>query len=280
MMRTALVALLAGAVLTVLTGCGIRIMKYEFSDDHVVADKFTSVRVRSDNDSGNVSIRYQQGLTEAKIHRKVEHNKDNKPSGVAHRVEGSTLVLDGCGRDCEINYEVLVPSADISVVGDVGSGDTIFEGLASVEFQTGSGKVVARDIAGDVKVKTGSGEFEATRIGGTVTADVDSGRIALNAVKGKVLASTGSGDIEGFALENEVVADAESGRVDLTLSAAKPVRVDTGSGDVTVKVPGGPYKVTGSSGSGERSINVPTDPASALVLNLTTGSGEVKVLGA
>jgi DUF4097 and DUF4098 domain-containing protein YvlB len=277
MMRTALVALLAGAVLTVLTSCGIRIMKYEFEDDQVVAEKFTSVRALTG--SGDVSIRYQQGLTETKIHRKVEHAKDNKPSGVSHRVEGTTLVLDTCGNNCEINYQILVPSADISVVGEIGSGDVNFDGLASVDFQTGSGRVNVRDISGDVKVKTGSGDFAATRVGGTVTGDLGSGRIKLDAIKGKSLVHTSSGDIEGTALENEVVADADSGRVDLRLTVAKSVTVNTGSGDVTVRLPGGPYKVSGTSGSGDRSINVPTDPGASLELKITTGSGEAKVLG-
>ncbi|SDK53394.1 Putative adhesin [Lentzea albidocapillata subsp. violacea] len=280
MMRTALVALVAGAVLTVSTGCGIRIMKYEFSDDHVVAEKFTSVKVRSDQDSGDVTIRYQQGLTEAKIHRRVEHSKDTKPSGVAHRVEGNTLVLDGCGRDCEINYEVVVPSADTTVVGDIGSGDVIIEGLASVEFKTGSGRITIRDIAGDAKVKTGSGRFDGTRIGGAVTADVGSGRIVLDAIKGKALLDTGSGDIEGTSMDNEVIAKADSGDIALTLSAAKSVRANTGSGGVTVRVPGGPFKITGSSGSGERSIHVPTDPNASIELNLNAGSGDVQVLAA
>lgn len=277
MMRTALVALVAGAVLTVLTACGIRIMKYEFQDDHVVAEKFTSVRVRTG--SGEVSIRYQQGLTETKIHRKVEHNKDNRPSGISHRLEGTTLSLDTCGNNCSIDYTILVPSPDIKVIGDVGSGDAIIEGLASVEYQTGSGRVVTRDISGDVKVKTGSGDFEATRIGGTVTADLGSGRISLDAVKGKMLVSTSSGDIEGTALDNEVIADADSGRVELTLLSPRSVQVDNGSGDVEVKVPGGPYKVSGTSGSGDRTISVPTDPNATLELKLSTGSGEVKVLG-
>ncbi|MFD4641214.1 DUF4097 family beta strand repeat-containing protein [Lentzea sp. NPDC058436] len=276
MMRTALVALVAGAVLTV-SACGIRIMKYEFSDDHVVAEKFTSVRVRSDDDSGDVTIRYQQGLTETKIHRRVEHNKDNKPSGVAHRVEGDTLVLDGCGRDCEIDYTVLVPAADISLVGDIGSGDAIFEGLASVDFKTGSGRITTRDIAGDVKVKAGSGDLQATRVGGSLTADLGSGDIELDAVKGKVLANTASGNINGTALGGEVISEAGSGRVDVRLTDAKPVRVNSGSGDVTVRVPGGPYKITGTSGSGDRRIHVATDPNARNELNLSTGSGDVEV---
>lgn len=278
MMRTALVALVAGAVLTVSTACGgIRIMMYEFSDDHVVAEKFTSVKVRSDNDAGDVTIRFQQGLNETKIHRKVEHEKNNKPSGVAHRVEGNTLVLDGCGRDCEINYEVLVPFADISVVGDIGSGDAIFEGLAAVEFKTGSGRITTRDIAGDVKVKAGSGDFEGTRIGGTLTADVSSGRIELDAVKGKVLAVTNSGDIRGTALDNEVIANADSGSIELTLSSPRSVKANSGSGDVTVRVPGGPFKLVGANHDGDRRVQVPTDPNAVLELNLNADSGNVQV---
>ncbi|WP_329788538.1 DUF4097 family beta strand repeat-containing protein [Lentzea sp. DG1S-22] len=275
MMRTALVALLAGAVLTGLSGCGIRIVEYEFSDDHVVAEKFTSVRAR--NGSGDVTIRYRQGLTETKIHRRVEHNKNNKPAGATHRIEGDALVLDTCGDSCEANYEVLVPSADIAVVGDVGSGDAVVEGLKSVEYQTGSGDIAALDIAGDVKVSTGSGDFRATRVGGTATADLGSGRIELNTVKGKVLAVTRSGDIDGSFLGGDVIADASSGRVELTLAEPRSVRVMSGSGDVNVRVPGGPYRVTGTSGSGEREVHVATDPDAPLELNLTTGSGEVRV---
>jgi hypothetical protein len=274
MMRTALVALLVGAV---LTACGIRIVKYEFEDDHVVAEKFTSVRAMTG--SGDVSIRYQQGLTETKIHRKVGHAKDNRPTGVSHHVEGTTLVLDTCGNNCEIDYRIVVPSADISVVGDVGSGNTTIEGLASVEYLTGSGKLTVRDISGNVKMKTGSGDFNATRVGGNVTADLGSGRISMDGLKGKVLVNTGSGDIEGTALDNDVTADADSGRVELTFASARAVRVGTGSGDVILRLPGGPYKVTGTSGSGDRTIDVPTDPAASLELKLSTGSGDVRVFG-
>ncbi|MFD9702613.1 DUF4097 domain-containing protein [Lentzea sp. NPDC059081] len=275
MMRTALVALVAGTVLTALTGCGIRIVEYEFSDDHVVGEKITSVRAR--NGSGDVTIRHQQGLAETKIHRRVQHNKNNKPSGPTHHVEGTVLVLDSCGDHCEANYDVLVPSADITVVGDVGSGDAVVEGVASVEYSTGSGDVTTLDIAGDVKVNAGSGDFRATRVGGTVTADLGSGRIELNTVKGKLLAVARSGDIDGSFLSGDVIADSGSGRVELTMAEPRSVRANSGSGDVNVRVPGGPYKITGNSGSGDRDIHVATDPNASLELNLTTGSGEVRV---
>ncbi|MFD4671769.1 DUF4097 domain-containing protein [Lentzea sp. NPDC058450] len=282
MMRTALVALVAGAVLTVSAGCGIRIMKYEFQDDHVVAESFSIVKVRGgdhDNDSGDVTIRYQEGLAETKIHRKVEHVKDNKPSGIAHRVEGDALVLDGCGRNCEINYEVLVPSNKIKVQGNAGSGDAVFEGLAAVDYRTGSGKIQVRDIAGDVRVAAGSGDLEAARIDGALTAEVDSGNVVLDLIKGKAMVVTHSGDIVGTGIDNDLTADASSGNVSLTFLSTRSLRANSGSGDINVRIPGGPFKVVGETGSGDRWINVPTDPAARNELQLITASGDVRVVG-
>lgn len=294
MMRTALVALLVGAV---LTACGIRIVKYEFQDDHVVAEKFTSVRVRTN--SGDVTIRHVQGLSETKIHRRVEHEKDNRPTGISHQIEGSALVLNDCGRDCSVNYELQVPSADITVEGvDVGSGDTVIEGVAAVDYKVGSGKFEARgiagnvqvhsgsgdievrDVGGDVKANTGSGHLEASRIKGSVTADLGSGNIRLDQLQGKVLVNTGSGNINGTSLDGDVTAGADSGNVELTFASPRTARVDSGSGNIVVRVPGagGPYKVTAESRSGDQRIDVPTDPAAKYELKLVAGSGNVNVL--
>ena len=283
MMRKALVALMAGAVLTVSTGCGgIRIMKYEFSDDHVVAERFTSVKVRGgghDSHSGDVTIRYQQGLTETKIHRRVEHTKNNKPSGVAHRIEGDALVLDGCGDDCEINYEVLVPDEKISVQGETGSGDAVFEGLAAIDYRTGSGDVTVRDVKGDVRATSGSGDFTASRIGGGLIVEVGSGNLLLDLIKGKSVVVTHSGDIVGTGIDNDLTADASSGNVSLTFLSERSVRAHSGSGDINLRIPGGPFRVVGETGSGDRLVNVPTDPSGKTELKLNTGSGDIRVVG-
>ncbi|MET9226731.1 DUF4097 family beta strand repeat-containing protein [Lentzea sp. NPDC003310] len=282
MMRTALVTLVAGAVLAASAGCGIRIEKYEFSDDHVVDEKYTTVKVRGgdhDGHSGDVTIRYQQGLTETKIHRRVEHRKNNKPSGVQHRVEGDVLVLDGCGDDCEINYEVLVPDAAVAVQGETGSGDAVFEGLAAVDYRTGSGDITVRDVKGDVRATSGSGNFAAGRIDGGVTVEVGSGNLVLDLIKGKSMLVTHSGDIVGTGIGNDIVADASSGNVSLTLLSERPVRANSGSGDINLRIPGGPFRIIGESGSGERMINVPTDPVAKTELKLNTGSGDIRVVG-
>ncbi|WP_285637054.1 DUF4097 family beta strand repeat-containing protein [Lentzea sp. NBRC 102530] len=279
MMRTALVALVVGAVLAVATGCGgIRIVKYEFSDDTVVAEEVTEVRV--ENGSGDVSIRYQSGLSETKVHRRVLHRKNQKPEGATHRVEGgSTLVLAECGSGCDVDYDVLVPDDKIVVKGKAGSGDTTVEGLASVDLVVSSGGLTVRDIKGDVKAKVNSGELRATRVGGSLVADADSGEIMLDTIKGKMMVVAHSGDIVGTGLDNEITAVADSGNVSLTLASEQSVRADVSSGDITVRVPGGPYKLLGHSENGDRTIAVPTDPAGKSELKLTTASGDVRVTG-
>ncbi|HUQ57560.1 DUF4097 family beta strand repeat-containing protein [Lentzea sp.] len=277
MMRTALVALLAGAVLTGLTGCGIRIMKYEFSDDHAVAEKIEEVRVR--NGSGDVSVRYQSGLTETKIHRRVQHAKDRRPEGATHRVEGNALVLDECGDHCDVDYVVLVPDDKITVKGDTGSGDASVEGLASVDYTTGSGSVMVRDVKGDVRVNVGSGELRASRVGGSLTAEAGSGEVLLDAIKGKMMVVAHSGNIVGTGIDNDITAVASSGNISLTLISERSIRADVGSGDITLRIPGGPFRLTGHSESGDRSITVPTDPSGKNELKLTTGSGDVRVVG-
>lgn len=275
MLRTALVALLVGAV---LSGCGIRIVRYEFADDSVVAEKFTSVRVR--NGAGDVSIRYVSGLTETKIHRRVEHTKDRKPEGPTHRMEGgNTLVLDECGHNCEVSYQVQVPDDKITVQGDTGSGDVVVEGIAAVDYKTGSGRIVVKDVKGDVRAITGSGDFEAARIDGSLTAETGSGRMRLDVIKGKTVVIARNGDISGSAIDNDVTVDAGSGDISLTFVSERAVRATTASGNVTVRIPGGPFKVSGESGSGERMIDVATDPAAKNELKVSTGSGDVRVLG-
>lgn len=273
MLRTALVTLLVGAV---LSGCGIRIMKYEFQDDNVVAEDVTSVRVR--NGSGDVSIRYVSGLPETKVHRRIEHRKDRKPEGATHRVEGgSTLVLDGCGDDCHVDYVVQVPDNKITVQGDTGSGDAVIEGIAAVDYKTGSGRIVVRDIAGDVRAVLASGDFEAARIDGSLIAQTHSGRIRLDQIKGKATVIADAGDITGTGIGNDLTANAASGDITLTFVSERTVRADTGSGDVIVRIPGGPFKVSGETGSGDRRIDVPTDPAAKNELRVSTGSGDVQV---
>lgn len=261
-----------------LSACGIRFVQHEFEDDHSLKDKVASVRIQSG--SGSVTVRHSEGATETTIHRRVQHQRDAKPEGVSHRMEGSVLVLRDCGNNCTVDYEVAVPDKTTKVVGQLGSGDVTIEGVASVELSAGSGHVTARDITGNVRLDAGSGDFTAERIAGEVSASVSSGQLKVTDVKGKATLKNSSGDIVGEGLESDVIADASSGSVTLKLTAQKAVRAEASSGDINITVPGGPYKVTADSGSGDKTVKVPTDPSAPTELNLHTGSGDIIVSAA
>ncbi|TQM82106.1 putative adhesin [Saccharothrix saharensis] len=255
--RIALVAGVAVAAALALSSC-VRLVQNGFDDRHSVTDQVTEVRLQ--NGSGDVVVRSKEGATETEVRRHVEYPKDaEKPSGVSHRVEGSTLVLDGCGSRCTVNYEVTVPSKDVRITGENTSGTVRLESVASVEVEVGSGDTTVRDVAGVVRVDTSSGDLTVSDVGGEFTGKVGSGSSKLTGMRGPV------------------TIDSTSGDVDVRLAAVNSVRADVGSGSVTVDVPEGAFKIDVETGSGEKDIKVKHDPNAAATLTLRSSSGDVTV---
>jgi hypothetical protein len=276
MVNKSLALVVAGAATLSLSSC-VQFVRHSFSDDRTVSSGVNSVRMQ--NGSGDVKVRYREG-TGTTIHRVVVHRRDGKPSGETHRVEGDALVLGGCGDTCSVNYEVWVPSKDVRVLGEVGSGDVEVVGVASVEVNAASGNVVVRDLAGPVRIGTGSGDVRVNDVVGDVTSKAGSGGIRLDGVKGSVVVDSGSGDIDGTRMAGGVTADTGSGDVRLELVSPQSVRAHSGSGNVTLRVPAGPYRVDARAGHGSRDIGVTDDSKAERELWVHSDSGDVRVRAA
>ena len=132
-----------------------------------------------------------------------------------------------------LKLQVRVPQT-LAVKIYSGSGDMQANGLASLDVDTGSGDLIADDIAGSVALQLGSGDVHVDGVQGDVQADHSgSGDLSFSNVRGSVrVGSTGSGDI-GFT---DIGRDAEVG--------------STGSGDVTANGVGGNFTVR-ATGSGD-----------------------------
>ncbi|EMD25372.1 DUF4097 family beta strand repeat-containing protein [Amycolatopsis azurea] len=228
------------------------------SDAEATSELTQSIKnVRVDNEDGAVKIRTGSGPV--KVHQAFEY-RWNKP-GDAYRVEGDTLVLAGCGNNCEVAYDVIVP-AGIPVSGKVDSGAVEIAGVSTVDITVDSGRVEVSDVPGTVKVRADSGRVELKNIG----QDVD------------VHASSGA--IKGERLGGNVKTQADSGRIDLELVKAANVTAKSDSGSIEVTVPSGDYDVTGTTDSGRRDIDVNQSGSAQYKLDLTTDSGSVKVKAA
>jgi len=128
----------------------------------------------------------------------------------------------------------------------------------------------------------GSGDMTLRGLTGPVTAGSGSGNIDGSGLSGpRVTLDSGSGDIAITGLTSlDVAASAGSGDISLVFTKVPSrVRVSTSSGDVSVVLPRGPtlYRVSADTGSGNRSIGVPTSSASTHVITVSTGSGDISI---
>jgi DUF4097 and DUF4098 domain-containing protein YvlB len=166
--------------------------------------------------------------------------------------------------NCSFDFHAVVPEGKRALIS-TGSGDVALANLSGpVSAGTGSGNIHAENISGAGTMATGSGDVSGTTVSGArVAFKTGSGNIAITALAGaNVVASTGSGDIA------------------LTFTTVPGhVRVDSGSGNVTLMLPPGntAYQVNATTDSGNRSVTLPTNPASQHVITVTDGSGDISI---
>lgn len=90
-----------------------------------VADTVRMVRI--DNDAGNISIRAAD-VERTEIHQRFEYSWSKPEADDGYEMDGDTLVLDGCGWNCEVDYEVVVPRGT-RVTGDADAGNIELDGV-------------------------------------------------------------------------------------------------------------------------------------------------------
>jgi hypothetical protein len=132
--------------------------------------------------------------------------------------------------------------------------------------------VVARSSSGDIRATGMSGSFDLGTSSGDITSSGGTGTARM---------STSSGDVRATGLgATSVNAHSSSGDVSLRLTVVPDdVTASTSSGDVRVEVPDGPasYLVSAHSSSGDRTIDVRTDPTATRRITARTSSGDVRV---
>jgi hypothetical protein len=138
--------------------------------------------------------------------------------------------------------KAFVSNVDGTIRVSVASADVAADRTrGSLRIETGSGNVDLRTATGDVQLETGSGDITAAGVDGTrLRLETGSGNVTLTDAKAADLhVETGSGDINATnAAGDELSFETGSGDVDVALvTTFRSVRIETGSGNVTLKVP-------------------------------------------
>lgn len=212
----------------------------EIGADGDISDPFTRVVVASE--SGDIQILRATGAVSWEARAAYSGSEPDIEPTV---VDGELIVDAGCaGRDdCTVEYFLSVPE------------DT------------------------EVVVRTRSGDVTVTEISAAVTVETESGIVFLNTVKGEIEVTTGSGDIIGTKLEAfSAHFTSNTGRIDIAFEAIiTDLTAETGTGDVTAQLAGGPYNLDAETGSGKTDIKVADDDTAPYSAYLRTLSGDLTV---
>lgn len=132
-----------------------------------------------------------------------------------------------------------------------------------------------------VNARTSSGNVRAIGLTGLARLSTGSGNVVVEGADEEVTLSTASGSIRASDLRSST-ADVRTASGDVRIDFVAPpdqVNVDTASGNVRIGLPSGEvaYNVEGETGSGDRRIDVRTDPTSQHLIRASTASGSVIV---
>lgn len=237
----AMAAILICGAAALTAGCGIIAPPQRTADTANVDGEITEVRI--DSSSGSVIVEGDDDAEGATIERAVT-TRANRTVGPTHSVDGSTLVLSGCGRWCSVDYVA-----------------RIAEGV-------------------DVSGNTANGAIELTDVG-EVDVRTTNGRISLDGVAGDVTAESSNGRIEGEGLDGSGVdVSTSNGSVDVELGAPQDVRARTSNGPIELRVPDGSYRVTAQTSNGPTDVQIPNSEDGRYLLDLGTSNGPITVRAA
>jgi hypothetical protein len=149
-----------------------------------------------------------------------------------------------------VDLRVRVP-ASLAIVTKGDSGDVEARNVASLDFDTSSGDLVADHVAGKLGAEVSSGDIRASDIGDVEIRRTSSGDITLRDVHGPAsIARSGSGDLHLDSVASVSIGHVGSGDVRISDASSDVTIESIGSGDITVSGVGGDFRV-GSRGSGD-----------------------------
>lgn len=199
------------------------------------------------------------------------HERDGKKDG--RRV---TIASSGGGLDARADLRIAVPSGrQVSVYLAVGEV-SITNVNGDLHIDAASAPVTASNTRGELDIDVGSGPVQVTHSRGDLSVDTGSGGVTVSDIRGEsVSIETGSGDVTASSLNsNQLSIDTGSGNIQVTGLTAPQVALQTGSGSVTADLSGEVWNVKVETGSGDVTLKVP--PTLAAEVDIETSSGDIE----
>jgi lia operon protein LiaG len=136
--------------------------------------------------------------------------------------------------------------------------------------------VTSSGTRGELNIDVGSGAVQVTEARGELSVDTGSGAVSVSNLRGeKISIDTGSGDVTASDIRsNELSVETGSGDIEVTGLVAPQVALETGSGSVSADVQGEVWNVNVQTGSGDVTLKLPSTLGAEV--DIETSSGDIE----
>jgi lia operon protein LiaG len=203
---------------------------------------------------------------------------DDDHDGDRRKNEGRqvTISAGGGGLDAHADLRILVPQ-DRRVTLYLAVGKVSVTNVnGDLSFDLASAQVTTSGTRGPLDIDVGSGAVQVTKATGELSIDTGSGAITVSEIRGESISiETGSGEVRASNLRsNQLEINTGSGSIDVAGLTAPQVSLQTGSGSVSAALSGEVWNVSVETGSGDITLKVP--PTLAADVDIETSSGEIE----
>jgi len=187
-----------------------------------------------------------------------------------------TIAARGGGLDAYADLRITVPAGKRVAIYQAVGKVAVTNVNGDLSIDVAAAPVTASGTRGELSIDVGSGAVQVTQARGDLSVDTGSGSVGLSDVRGKsVSIDTGSGDITATAVRSsELSVETGSGNIQVTGLIAPHVKLETGSGAVAADLSGEVWDVSVETGSGDVTLKVP--PTLGAEVDIETSSGEIE----
>lgn len=185
----------------------------------------------------------------------------------------TTISGSGSGLEAHADLTVRVPQGQEIVLNWAVGQVSVSNANGKIKVSVNSSDITATGTKGQLTLETGSGDLRLTKVSGDVLCDTGSGDIELSAVTcSRLKGDTGSGNIEGSDItSDDVHLDTGSGDIRIAQVRAREASLDTGSGSVDFGLVSDIDRLAVDTGSGDITVRVPKTLSADVSIESSSG---------
>lgn len=174
------------------------------------------------------------------------------------------------GHHGSVHYEIRVPARTLLDVDTSGGAIQVSALRSEARLQTSGGRIVVRDLVGDLNGRTSGGGIELERIRGRVDVETSGGGIKAREIEGPVAADTSGGGVRLERVTGDIRAHSSGGGIHI-FEAGGRVVADTSGGGIEATFARGNDR-GGSLETSGGGIQVELDPSVGLQIDASGNS--------